>query len=203
MQEIYIDIKNYEGLYQISNFGNVKSLPKGDGNGNRERLLKLELCKKNHTNYYRVTLSKKGEVKRFLVHRLVASHFLPMDQSKQLVNHIDNNGTNNHISNLEYCTHVENMEHSSSQGRQDLTRVLGGLAAGKLKQEKSFITAQSRIGETLGNLLITNYILDTTLKKPRLKFICKCTCGNTTMKTAYKLKVGTLCCKECSYKFKR
>jgi hypothetical protein len=53
MTEIYKDIKGYENLYQVSNLGNVKSLPKGDGNGNRERLLKPEKVKRNHTSYYR------------------------------------------------------------------------------------------------------------------------------------------------------
>lgn len=50
MQETYKDILGYENLYQVSNLGNVKSLPKSDGNGNRERLLKLEVCAKNHTS---------------------------------------------------------------------------------------------------------------------------------------------------------
>lgn len=52
MQEIFKDIKGYEGLYQVSNLGNVKSLPKGDGNGNKERILKFDNTNKTNTTTY-------------------------------------------------------------------------------------------------------------------------------------------------------
>ena len=115
--EIYKYIKGYEGLYQISNYGNVKSLPKSDGNGNRERLLKQEVIIYNHTNYRRVTLSKDGITKRFQVHRLVGFYFINNYENKPNINHIDNNGENNHVSNLEWVTHSENMLHAQKQGR--------------------------------------------------------------------------------------
>ena len=118
MQEIFKDIKGYEGLYQVSNLGNVKSLPKGDGNGNKERILKFDNSNKtNTTTYLRVTLSGNGKTKRFSVHRLVAEAFIPNPDNKPHVNHIDNNGENNTVANLEWCTHSENMVHAQKQGR--------------------------------------------------------------------------------------
>ena len=122
MVEIYKDIPGYEGLYQVSNLGNVKSLPKGDGNGNREKLLLQEVVKRNHTNYNRVILFREGETELFQVHRLVAEAFIPNPDNKPHVDHIDNNGKNNAADNLEWCTLSENMAHSSLQGREDLAR---------------------------------------------------------------------------------
>ncbi len=117
MQETYKDILGYENLYQVSNLGNVKSLPKSDGNGNRERLLKLEVCAKNHTSYYRVSLSKNGVVNRYQVHQLVAQAFIQNLDGKPLVNHIDNNPSNNQVCNLEWCTAKENRLHAATQNR--------------------------------------------------------------------------------------
>src|SRR5574344_1056696 len=119
MQEIYKDIIGYEGLYQISNFGNVKSRAK-NSTGKLRKLDKSKSGKSGNLFYYRVTLYKNKVPTRFLVHRLVAMHFLSTDTdySKLQVNHIDNDGLNNHVSNLEWCTASENMAHSHRQMRQ-------------------------------------------------------------------------------------
>jgi hypothetical protein len=202
MTETFKDIVGYEGLYQISDLGNVKSLPKGDGNGNRERILKPEINKKNHTNYHRVTLSKNCSTKRFLVHRLVAEHFIPSISNKSFVNHIDNDGTNNCVTNLEWCTQVDNMKHSSDQGRQDTARYLGGVASGELRRQESIRKNSNRIGETVGKLTIIDYFYDTSLKIPKFKFKCRCSCGNITDKTAHKLSTGAQACADCTYKIR-
>ena len=200
MIEIYKDIPNYEGSYQVSNYGNVKSLPKSDGNGNQERLLKQENVKASHTNYSRVTLSLKGKTKRFQVHRLVALTFLPNPDNKPHVNHIDNNGKNNHVSNLEWCTHIENMQHSASQNRQHLPHHLGGKATGELQHQKSLVEGKACIGTTKGSLTIIDYIYDITLKRPRFKFVCICTCGNRLSRNKYDFEHKPQMCNECSYK---
>ena len=177
MQEIFKDISGYEGLYQISNTGIVKSLPKSDGNGNRERNLKYEIIKRNHTSYQRVTLSKNGIVKRFQVHRLVAEAFIDNPEQKPFINHIDSNGLNNHISNLEWCTASENMKHSADKGRQDNIRVLGGKATSKINKLKWEQHFQAHIGTIVGDLTIIDITFDKNLTKPRTKYICQCTCG--------------------------
>jgi len=203
MEETFIDIIGYESLYQISNFGNVKSLPKGDGNGNRERLLKIEVQKKSATNYGRVALCKEGIIKRFQVHRLVAVHFMPNPDNKPFVNHIDNNGENNHILNLEWCTQVENMAHSSKQGRQDLTRSMGGIAAAKAKEDKFNVLNTALIGTVIGQLTIIGYFrAEGRSKGNAATFTCKCTCGNVVDKLKYNLFSPTRSkmCNECSFK---
>ena len=202
MEEIFTDILGYETLYQVSNLGRIKSLPKGDGNGHKTRFLKVDTVYGNHTNYHRVSLSKNGIVNRISVHRLVAQAFIPNPENKPFVNHIDNDGTNNAASNLEWCTAVENMAHSSSQGRQNNPRILGGQAAGLLLKEKAAARHLSVIGNTYGALTVISFIIDDTLVKPRFKLVCKCSCGNTTHKSMYKVLRGTATCIECSYKLR-
>jgi hypothetical protein len=101
--QIWKDIPEYNGIYKISNTGEVKShSDKGI------RILKPDLAK----GYLRVTLSKNNSQKRFMIHRLVAESFLPKINNKKYVNHIDGNKLNNDISNLEWCTASENEKHS-------------------------------------------------------------------------------------------
>lgn len=107
--EIYKDIEGYEGLYQISNLGNVKSLErkviKGNGNGGLyilpERILKPG---KGGNGYYLVVLSKDGKHKNKMIHRLVAEAFIPNPDQLQYINHKDENPANNIVENLEWCT---------------------------------------------------------------------------------------------------
>lgn len=182
MHEIFIDIVGYEGLYQISNTGKVKSLPRGNGNGYRERILKYDVDKREHTTYHRATLSKDGKVRKYFVHQLVAQAFIPNPDNKPQVNHIDSNGLNNHVDNLEWCTTAENMVHSSNKGRQNEVRKLGGKAAAAIKTAKHNAHHQSMIGTIVGNLTIIGTRFDEALQKPRTKYICKCTCGNIVEK---------------------
>lgn len=107
MQEIWKDIKGYEGLYRVSNFGNVKSL--NYRHKNEERLLKLNV---NKNGYCFVNLHIKGTAKNVLVHRLVAEAFIENPLNFPLVNHKDENKTNNNVENLEWCTQKYNLNYS-------------------------------------------------------------------------------------------
>ena len=108
--EIYKDIQGYEGLYKISNKGNVKSL--GNDRTRKERILKPT---KNHKGYLQVCLCKQGKIKRFLVHRLVASAFIENPNNYPQVNHKDEDKTNNNVTNLEWCTNEYNINYSQSK----------------------------------------------------------------------------------------
>lgn len=108
MEEIWKDIENYEGLYQVSNLGRVKSLP--NVNHKNEIILKPSIS----NGYYSVALNKSGKQKRIYIHRLVAEAFIPNPHNLPQVGHKDENnfktgdGCNNCVDNLEWCTHKEN-----------------------------------------------------------------------------------------------
>jgi hypothetical protein len=110
--EIWKPIKEYEGLYEVSNYGRVKSLPKGKFSRKSEMILKL----RKHP-YKCVNLCKDGIVSTKTVHRLVAEAFIPNVYNKPAVNHIDCNPENNNVSNLEWVTFLENQMHSRKLGR--------------------------------------------------------------------------------------
>lgn len=108
MDKVWKDIEGYEGLYQVSNTGQVKSLNyKGHG---VVRLLKQDVI---HNGYKRVSLFKNGKKKNYLVHRLVAITFLPNPHGYKEINHIDENKANNMISNLEWCSREYNMNYGT------------------------------------------------------------------------------------------
>lgn len=100
MKEEFRDIKGYEGLYQVSNLGNVKSLGNGNSNNSKERILKPG----NSNGYKRVVLSKNKEKKMYCVHRLVAQAFIHNPNNYPMINHKDENPLNNCVENLEWCT---------------------------------------------------------------------------------------------------
>lgn len=118
IKEIWKDIIGYEHLYQISNYGNVKSKAgnkKGTGNGKRERLLKL---KENEKGYLIAQLWKENKGKLIRVHRLVAENFICSKPFKSAeINHKDFNRKNNFYKNLEWASHKQNITHSKINGR--------------------------------------------------------------------------------------
>ncbi len=108
--EEWKDIKGYEGLYQISNLGRVKSLPKVRDLYFRtdERILALS----THKGYLQVGLHKNNKRKLYRVHRLVAETFIPNPNNYKEVNHKDCNKQNNYIDNLEWCDRKYNVSYS-------------------------------------------------------------------------------------------
>lgn len=107
MTEIWKDIQGYEGIYKVSNLGNVKSCFR---EGTKGGLLKK--VERNH--YFRARLWKNGKVKTIGIHRLVAQAFIPNVDNKPCINHKDGNKQNNVVTNLEWVTYSENALHSYS-----------------------------------------------------------------------------------------
>ena len=104
MVEVWKQIEGFEGRYSISNLGNVKSLKYGG-----RELARNLVPKVNNSGRLWVELWKDGKRHCYLIHRLVAMHFIPNeDSSKNTINHIDENPQNNIVTNLEWCTQEEN-----------------------------------------------------------------------------------------------
>ncbi len=116
MEEIWKDINGYEGLYQISNLGRVKSLKDNRGNY-REKILSL---KPSEDGYKRIHLFKNKEKECFYIHRLVAEAFIPNPDNLPEVNHkIDDfeHRSDNRVENLEWCTHDYNVNYGDRNKR--------------------------------------------------------------------------------------
>ena len=118
--EIWKDINGYEGLYQVSNFGNVRSLDRyviGKDGVEKHFKGKMMAKTKGTDGYCLVRLSKDCIAKTYKIHRLVMTTFKPLDDYTDMeVNHIDCDRTNNRLDNLEWTTHIDNVRHSSKKG---------------------------------------------------------------------------------------
>lgn len=119
MDEQWKDISGYEGLYQVSSCGRVKSFKKWKrAKCPDEYILKHHLHNKG---YHSVTLYKGKEKHKYLVHRLVADAFLPNEKNLPQVNHIDENIDNNAVENLEWCTALYNNCYGTAKFRAMVT----------------------------------------------------------------------------------
>ena len=119
--EVWKDVVGYEGLYQVSNKGNIYSVERKDTVGRKcgGRMLQLSY----HSNgYLRVNLSKNVITKQHLIHRLVAQAFVPNQNNYLEINHKDENKANNNVENLEWCTREYNMNYGTRNERANQTQ---------------------------------------------------------------------------------
>lgn len=136
MKEIWKPVKNYEGFYEVSNFGKVRSLDrvfptkKGVVKCTKGKVMNLTL---KDNGYKTVMLSVGGESKRFHVHRLVSEAFIYNSSRKPIVNHKNGIKADNNVKNLEWVTHRENVEHAL---KNNLTPVGMQCKYSKLTDEK-------------------------------------------------------------------
>lgn len=125
MNEIWKDIRGFEGIYQVSNKGRVRSLDRiihqpGKFGGDTIHIYpgKLLVLGRNPRGYLHIDLHYKQRIERHSVHRLVALHFLPLVEGKPFINHLDSNPENNTVENLEWCTQSENIQYAYDTGRK-------------------------------------------------------------------------------------
>ena len=161
--EVFKDIKGFEGEYQVSNMGNVKSL-----NFNHTKKEKLLSTKGLRRGYPTVSLGAKGSIS---VHRLVAKTFLKRPIGKDQVNHINGVKTDNRSSNLEWVTGSENMQHAlkSNLWKPNIER------AREISREKSSI-AVSQINEK-GDVVNTFKSISSAERETGIKHISCVTLG--------------------------
>lgn len=140
MEEIWKDIVGYEGLYQVSNLGRVKSLCRveirKDGRLNPipEKILGVHT---NGAGHLKTNLSKNNTRKKLYIHRLLAEAFIPNPHQFSTVNHKDGNRSNNTEENIEWCSQRENVTHGQ-QRRKDKTSRFPGIHLNKRNTHKKW-----------------------------------------------------------------
>lgn len=156
------DIEGYEGLYQVSNTGLVKSLDRIVSQSGYERLMKGRIMKPNNntSGYLSVQLSNRKH-KRFLIHRLVMIAFVGLNNTKTDVNHKDGNKHNNSLDNLEWVTKKENIDHmikSGLSGHHKISKNISLIKDGIIYNFNSIREAQRELKiNNLGRLLNEEY----------------------------------------------
>ena len=194
MKEIWKDIAGYEGMYQVSSLGNVKSIArvvKRKGQPDlpvRERILKQGYDRKG---YRTVVLRKEGKLKSFKVHRLVAFAFIPNIEEYPEINHKDENKQNNNAENLEWCTNKYNVNFGTAIERRAAKRITVGNQRKTQTKKRAYKTGfyGNRIAmcDLEGNELIVFDCLASAAKHIRnincASSIAKCCKG--VRKTAY------------------
>ena len=143
--ELWKDIPGYEGKYQISDCGNVKSLSREHPcrKCNEERIMKPTI---QRNGYLRVMLWKNGARTWYSVHRMVAEAFIPNPENKEQVNHKDGNKRNNNTTNLEWLTPQENVRHSFDVlGRKARTRKVRCVETGEVFDSLKEVTEKMGI----------------------------------------------------------
>lgn len=165
MKEKWRDVVDYEGIYEVSNKGRVRThknkttYTKKHGVRHwKQRYLK---DKTPNGRDVRVSLWKDGKHKDFLVHRLVAFAFIPVVKGKEYINHIDGNPKNNNVENLEWCNHLENNRHAFETGLMHTNMAVKLI--NHLGIEYEFIS-MSRASQFLGR---NNGYISTKLKRNR------------------------------------
>lgn len=111
--EEWKDIPNYDGLYKVSNLGNIKSF---NTKTNHKEPINLKQTMDRKNGYLTVSLCKDKVQKIYRVHRLVAEAFIPNPNNYPIINHKDGRKQNNNVNNLEWCTYQQNIIHSWENG---------------------------------------------------------------------------------------
>lgn len=150
-QEEWRDIKQFPGTHQVSNLGRVRSLDYKVKNGHGWRSVRGQILKpfKTWNGYLEITIGGKNH-KHFMVHRLVAEAFIPNPDNLPIINHKDENKTNNHVDNLEWCTKSYNALYGSCQEklRKHKCRKVVAIDKDSLQIVKTYNSMQEAMADT-------------------------------------------------------
>lgn len=135
-EEIWRPVVGYEGLYEVSSYGRVRSLDRYDS---RNRFCKGRILKLNDDGrgYLSVQLCSNNKIKKFLVHRVVAQAFISNPDNLPEVNHLDEDKTNNRVDNLEFCNHKYNINFGTRTDLMRDTKIKNGYWTGLSEKEYS------------------------------------------------------------------
>lgn len=194
-KEIWKPVKGREEFYEVSNTGKIRSLV------NRYKSKGIfELSVYTNPKGYQAVDLAKPTLKKYSVHRLVAEAFCHKPEGSTVVNHLDNNPSNNHYSNLEWTTYSGNLKHAQKQGRLFEAQSKGGKTSAQRATKALQQNTIDMVGVVYGNLLVT--ATGSTVKygnanRPRL--IAQCKCGDTSEYCKIQLEKGKVTqCKKCS-----
>lgn len=189
--EIWKSVVGYEGLYEVSNHGRVKSLQRTVNSPikhnpsvtRKERILKQGINKLGYKSVVvQIIGQNKNQTKR--VHRLVAESFIPNPSNYPIINHIDSNPSNNHIDNLEWCTQSHNILHAFKTGRKKAPEWFYKSEFGRNNPASRQVIQKTLLGEFVKEWDCVSYIeRDLGFNRPN---ICKCCRGK--IPTAYGFK---------------
>lgn len=184
--EIWVNVDNYEGVYQVSNLGRVYSFPRTTTKGG------LLNPQKNADGYNTVTLCKNGKPKPYRVHRLVAEAFIENPENKPCVDHIIpiSEGGTDEATNLRWCTHPEN--NMNEHTRKNMSAAKKG---NKLSEETKRKMSESRKGRKAWNKGIGKPVAQCTKEGEIIKIF---TCAKQASKELNVKNPSTItsCCKE-------
>ena len=125
--EIWKEIPGYKGLYEVSDYGQIKSVERLEKCGNKTRIRKARILKQSlRRGYSFVSLCKNGRKENVVIHRIVSLLFIPNPNNMSEVDHIDGNKINNKVSNLRWVTAME-VERSSGFGRSSISNCCNGV----------------------------------------------------------------------------
>lgn len=166
--EIWKDILGYEGLYQISSLGRVKSLERLKENHTKIQVVpeKIKSLRKIKQGYLLVDLYKNNIQTTFRVHRLVADNFLINYENKETVNHINGDKADNRVSNLEWATPKEQNEHFYKNNLKSDASIRKSIAAmNKANSKKVLCIEDNIIYDSVMDAARKNNISDTLIRK--------------------------------------
>lgn len=195
-EEIWKDVEGYEGLYQVSTFGRVRSLDRTTSgrNGCTRNIKGKILSELDNKGYKVVGLHKEGSLKKVLISRLVANCFVANEFNKPEVNHIDEDKNNNRADNLEWVTAKENSNHGTRNDRiskyvkanqpwKNRVYGTGGEYQGDKKRWKNILQIDAKTNEVIAEFTSVKEALVAVGAGPKAGTLSSCLTGNGRNKT--------------------